>query len=410
MQKVMGWFSKRALPDADAQRLREGLLWMLDAWAPTVPVHKRPRLARLRARLGTAPSPTGLLKELRAIVPQPAADADDDTETNTEPFGEALSALAYAMREVALLDDDLALAIEAIARAVPVTPDRLDAQQLAADAAAVEKQAGPVRARALAERREIARIVGVLAESLCSTAGSSTQLVDGLGQLADNLEQTADPQGLRRLRLEMLRQVNRMHGEAQELRTQLQRAEQESGVLREVLAQQSQQLAAARAEASLDPLTGLKNRGAFDASLVEQIKASRRHRKPMSLVLIDIDHFKSVNDTWGHPVGDQVLRAIADRLRRLLRDGDTVARIGGEEFAIVLAGADTAEAAVVAERIRADIERQSFSAEGTIFRVTLSIGLDALTGNEDGEHLYARVDKALYAAKQAGRNRVMVAA
>jgi len=417
---MMAWFTRRKTdqeaPDEDANRLREALDWMLDAWEPMVPNIRRARLTRLQERLEETPSPTGLMNEIRALAPRDntstSTSADTPPAEEPEPneaYGNALGAIAYAMREASLLDDSLAAAIESFARSVPVNPGRGDAKRLAREAETLEQKASPVRARAVAERREIARIVATISEALGGTTGRSSQLVDGLQDLGQRLEQSADPQGLRLIRQEAIRRVSSLQQEASALRGRLQQAEAEASSLKSVVEEQSRLISQIRDAAARDPLTGLLNRGAFDAAFATQIRNNRQRKRPITLVILDIDHFKHVNDTWGHPVGDQVLRVVAERLSRLVREGDVVARVGGEEFAILLPRIGARKAAQVAERIRADIERQSFSASGTVFRVTLSIGLDALNGNEDPERLYARVDQALYAAKEGGRNRVVAA-
>ncbi len=163
-----------------------------------------------------------------------------------------------------------------------------------------------------------------------------------------------------------------------------------------------------------DPLTRLTNRHTFDDRLQSARKRVMEGSLPFTLVLADVDRFKRVNDDYGHPVGDDVLRWAANRIRDLVRDGDVAARVGGEEFGILLAGTGPAEAANVVERLRSRFAEQPFlgrdmDAAPLLLHVTLSFGGVCVTGDDygaDAESLYARADAALYAAKNAGRNRV----
>jgi diguanylate cyclase (GGDEF)-like protein len=155
-----------------------------------------------------------------------------------------------------------------------------------------------------------------------------------------------------------------------------------------------------------DALTGLPNRRAFEEALAREVARARRVRAPLGLVALDVDHFKRVNDTHGHAAGDAVLREVAARIAAAARAGDLVARIGGEEFAALLGGADLSAAAEAAERIRARVGEAPVAAAGLALAVTVSAGVAALEPGEDGAALLARADARLYEAKRAGRDRV----
>jgi len=133
------------------------------------------------------------------------------------------------------------------------------------------------------------------------------------------------------------------------------------------------------------------------------------HQEPLSLMMMDIDHFKAVNDNWGHHGGDLVLQKVAGLIRDTLRDVDIFGRMGGEEFAAVLVGIDGEQALDIAQRIRTAVEGATTTMPaGESVRVTLSLGITELTSREASlENLIHRADQALYRAKQAGRNRVM---
>lgn len=157
-----------------------------------------------------------------------------------------------------------------------------------------------------------------------------------------------------------------------------------------------------------DPLTGLANRRAFDESLAAEIARSFRNCKPLSLLYLDLDNFKRVNDQHGHPVGDEILTAFADLLRRHARRIDVTARIGGEEFAVLLPHTGKTHAVLVSERIRKAVESVPMGRTKQI-PVTVSIGVAQFRGTstDDGADFLQEADEALYQAKQGGRNRVV---
>jgi diguanylate cyclase (GGDEF)-like protein len=165
----------------------------------------------------------------------------------------------------------------------------------------------------------------------------------------------------------------------------------------------------AEQEARLDPLTGLANRRAFMERASDELLRARRYNTPLSLAMIDIDHFKNINDRWGHAVGDQVLMAFADTLKRSMRDVDIVARIGGEEFVLLMTHTSTDEAVLVAERIRQDIEAFGLQMAEIRLNWTASFGVTGVHGDDYSvSAALVRADDALYRAKSNGRNRVEV--
>lgn len=158
-----------------------------------------------------------------------------------------------------------------------------------------------------------------------------------------------------------------------------------------------------------DALTGLHNRRAFFDRL--EAVSSAKDDRPLAVAMVDVDHFKSVNDRFGHPGGDEALRTVAATLQGSVRAGDHVARIGGEEFAILFEGLDLPGAGIACEEVRARVAKVPITlANGEVLGVTLSLGVATRHPGEGGEALIARADRALYEAKTNGRNRVRLAA
>lgn len=165
---------------------------------------------------------------------------------------------------------------------------------------------------------------------------------------------------------------------------------------------------AERERARTDALTGLLNRGAVLEALEEALGQAAIERVPVSVVMVDLDGFKEVNDTWGHLVGDEVLREAVDRVRSAVRGFDIVGRFGGEEFLVVLRATPLEVARRIAERIRERIGSGPFDAGGHEITLTASAGVAEAEEGEQAGPLLARADQALYAAKRAGKNRVRV--
>ncbi|MEP6920017.1 MAG: diguanylate cyclase [bacterium] len=162
-----------------------------------------------------------------------------------------------------------------------------------------------------------------------------------------------------------------------------------------------------RAEADLDYLTGLANRRRFRGALKREVERWHRYGVPCALLQLDIDHMKEINDQYGHPAGDLVIRHIANTLTAASRDNDTAARLGGEEFALLLSGISAEKAAMAAERLRGILAEQYVDGVG---HMSVSIGVAACPEHANSERtLYAASDSALYVAKNQGRNRVSVA-
>jgi diguanylate cyclase len=157
--------------------------------------------------------------------------------------------------------------------------------------------------------------------------------------------------------------------------------------------------------AALDALTNVPNRLAYEKRMDEELKRWARFKQPTCVAVWDVDHFKKVNDTFGHRTGDRVLRAVAECLATRIRGTDFLARYGGEEFVMLLCGTALDQALRLAEGIRIGVSEFKMHSKGTPLAITVSCGIAALQAGDSAASVFERADKALYEAKQVGRNR-----
>ncbi|GAB4350917.1 MAG: GGDEF domain-containing protein [Gammaproteobacteria bacterium] len=198
-------------------------------------------------------------------------------------------------------------------------------------------------------------------------------------------------------REEDLRRSAAAEEQIRRLTLRLQNVEKESGELRKNLAK-------AREAAHRDPLTGLYNRLGYEAFLTQEHQRWKRYKTPLSLVVMDIDFFKKINDSYGHKAGDKVLRAIAGRLQKMTREPDFLARFGGEEFVLVMPETDRQAAFTVAEKLRTAIAGMGFTYRGKPVQITVSVGVTEFQGEDAPDDAFVRADQAMYQAKSKGRN------
>jgi diguanylate cyclase len=233
------------------------------------------------------------------------------------------------------------------------------------------------------------------------------EISDYRGQLtgsADEIEVGVGEERLRSLIGELLASTRNMSRLNAKLSEQLGDARMEVEELRE-------SLESIRTESQVDPVTTLANRRFFDSAFADSIRHAHRTGDNLALVMLDIDHFKQFNDTYGHLTGDQVLRLVALSLKQNVKGLDTAARFGGEEFAVILPGCDLRGASSVAEQIRKAVMQRELVKRSTgenLGRVTVSLGVAALRNDDTPERVIERCDQAMYAAKRSGRNKVVV--
>ncbi len=200
----------------------------------------------------------------------------------------------------------------------------------------------------------------------------------------------------------ILESLNNLREQNRSLVDKLEKQTQELKALKRLLGEKER-------ESSYDLLTGLRNRRSFERSLRELFKYAKENKLPLSLIVMDIDNFKDINDTYGHLEGDKVLIKVGSILRNYLRARDIVARWGGEEFTILLPGTEKKDAVHVAEKLRLILENQHFTTDNDeTYTITASFGVAQVNeSTESPEELFKRADENLYRAKRAGKNKVM---
>ncbi|HHG90448.1 MAG TPA: diguanylate cyclase [Devosia sp.] len=240
-------------------------------------------------------------------------------------------------------------------------------------------------------------------EIIRSASKTARSYSGSLEEANSTLDADIDPAALKLLTKSLLAKTRQMQTNNKQLEDRLEatRAEMASlqGDLDEV-----------RRDAMTDSLTNLSNRKHFDRELERLIQRANETNRPLCLVMIDIDHFKTFNDTYGHQTGDQVLRLVAATLRKNVRVSDVAARYGGEEFSLILPNTELKDATIISNKIRKTIQAKELLKRSTnekLGRITASFGISRLVSKDSPATLIERADLALYAAKHAGRNKVV---
>jgi diguanylate cyclase len=249
----------------------------------------------------------------------------------------------------------------------------------------------------------VAGEVGQVVARIDAAVGTVATYRDGLNGATEQLRRTQDRESLRAIIKDLVQATLSMDAQNQALNASLRQSTQEIRLLQE-------KVESLRLDSLTDPLTSLANRKRFDQELELRLGDPAATPDGVCLLLMDIDHFKRINDTYGHMAGDEVLRAVAHALKQQVKQDGLAARLGGEEFAVILSGTDLRVAAAAAELIRGRITTMHFMKRSTgesIGRVTLSGGIAAWRDGETSWALLQRADSCLHAAKRHGRNRLV---
>lgn len=230
---------------------------------------------------------------------------------------------------------------------------------------------------------------------------SSVRDATSIGELKLSVQQRLDA-----LRSHLETYRNTEGERQQQLSQQLSTLTTRLGALETEATELRKRISAERSQALLDPLTGIPNRLAYQERSVQELARWKRFKTPLCLFVWDVDKFKSVNDTYGHKAGDKVLTTIAKLLHTQIRETDFLARYGGEEFIMLTSGAELGAARELAEKLRKAVETCGFHFRGEAVTITISCGISAFRDGDSVENAFERADKAMYRAKQAGRNQI----
>jgi diguanylate cyclase len=245
--------------------------------------------------------------------------------------------------------------------------------------------------------------IGQVMAMIDAAAGSAMNYSENLAGIGQKINSAKDREGLRTIVESLVETTNEMQQTNNSLEQKLTASKQEINQLQE-------NLEVVRTESLTDPMTGLANRKFFDDSLESAIADATARGEPLSLLMVDIDHFKTFNDTYGHLTGDQVLRLVASSMKQNVKGQDVAARYGGEEFAVVLPSTLLRSALTVADHIRRAAMSKELMKRSTgqhLGRITVSVGVATLHKGDTPQSLIERADTCLYAAKRNGRNRVI---
>ncbi len=242
---------------------------------------------------------------------------------------------------------------------------------------------------------QLAEVIGSTGDASGRAAKAFTSAKSAIGSV--DLATSGDLSEARGI---LVREIDRVLKSNATLHNELDKANQG-------IAEQRKQIEELRVQARIDGLTRIPNRAAFDERLCEYLGLLERANLAFTLLLLDIDHFKRINDVHGHVNGDRILRGVAAKISDSIRTNDFAARYGGEEFAVIFPGTGLAEAMLVAERVRVDIAKTNFRLDNLTIRITVSGGLAECTKGLECEGLVDTADKALYQAKSEGRNRLV---
>ena len=344
----------------------------------------------------------------------PVAAAADDAAKDT--VAALLRTLGeYALPTAVMPVDEFQKRCEALAKAVLLknaldesTGRPVSEEKVHADVRRMVRDQRRAESAEYSKHRESAHIivsdlVTTLRRSLEQREGHDREIVSLLGEM-EQVVAEGDLNAIRRAAAKTADHIRNI------IAVQRERDKEQLAQLSSQLRGMREELADAQAQMQRDPLTELLNRGAFDDAFEKTVALSQASATDLTLFMVDLDHFKKVNDAYGHQAGDTVLKAVSRQLIRCFpRKDDMVVRFGGEEFAVLCRNTGTEEAPMLGERLRASIASLEIDLEDLTYQPTASVGFAVLSGRESSKSFLKRADDALYIAKRSGRNRVEAA-
>jgi len=253
---------------------------------------------------------------------------------------------------------------------------------------------------------DMVQIASQLSELTLQTEGNINQFDGSLNERQKELDSSMDSDSLASIVTELLSNTSSMQVAMSQMKQQLNSTKQEISGLQDRLEEVS-------LEAVTDPLTGLMNRKGFTTAIEKAVAGFESSESSLSLLILDIDHFKKINDTYGHSVGDKVIKIVADTITKYTRNNDTACRYGGEEYAVLLLDTEQKHALLVAEKIRRMIESLKLKKTGSdeyLSRMTISVGIASFSSGLNINDFIDKADAALYQSKNSGRNQCTVSA
>ncbi len=249
------------------------------------------------------------------------------------------------------------------------------------------------------EKKELKGMVVSLGDTIREFAVFSGGVGDSLTEHIDKMRESEVTNDILAIKDQIISEANKIKEETQTLKVELEKYKEKTSELTKRLEQ-------TEAEALIDSLTGAYNRNAYNADIVRFIKEFERYKHPFALIVLDIDHFKKVNDTFGHAKGDEILKIVAALVKNTIRETDKIFRYGGEEFVIWMPKVETNTAIQASDKIRRIIEGQKWEAIAKGLEVTASFGISCVKEGDTTTTVFDRADKALYKSKNSGRNQV----
>lgn len=250
--------------------------------------------------------------------------------------------------------------------------------------------------------QKIRSILLSLATAIHRTDKAATDSTQALGDVKSSIDKMPFPEDLMNAHSTLMQEIDRVISTNETLKGELASSQ-------EVLAEQRRQIEDLQTAVRIDSLTQLANRAYFDEKMSEMIKVLQRYDESFCLMMIDVDYFKNINDAFGHPGGDRILKGVTFKIKESLRGSDFLARYGGDEFAIILIKTTAKAATDVAWKLCSTMRESRFLLDDTPVNVTLSIGIAEACPGDTEETLIKRADDALYRVKKVGRNNVMFA-